>query len=417
MADRVNVAFRTLGCKVNRVESEDIAADLLGHGAKVVAENDADVIVVNTCTVTGEADAKARKAVRHALSAARRPVVVVTGCLATIDRAMLEAIDERIVVEPDKERVAERVAAALSLSGGATVVPKAGAAFRTRALIKVEEGCDVFCSYCIVPHARGVPRSTPARQVIDQVKTLVDAGVAEVVLTGINLGRYRYEDMDLAGLVEAVAAAGVARVRLSSIEPVDLTDEFLARIAALEAFCPHLHVPMQSGSDSVLEAMRRPYTVAEYEARIAAARGVIPGLAVTTDVIAGFPQETDAQAAETADVCRRVGFAKLHVFRYSARKGTPAAEMPDQVPPTVRASRAAELRLVSDRLRAEYLASRGGGLAQVLVEAVSGGLARGTTEDYIAVTFPVPPNVSQGDLVSVRLLDASGDSMGAAPVE
>lgn len=408
----VPVAFRTLGCKVNRVESEDIAADLLGRGAVLVAEDEAAVVVVNTCTVTGEADAKARKAVRQALSAAGGPVVVVTGCLAAVDAQALEAIDERVVVEADKQRVADRVAELLDLGvghGGVVEHPvRAGEGFRTRAMLKVEDGCDVFCAYCIVPYARGVPRSVGLGDAVAQARALVSAGVREIVLTGINLGRYRDPESGAAlpALVSAIAHTGVARLRLSSIEPPDLTDELLAVLADTPAACAHLHVPLQSGSDAVLAAMRRTYTVAEYLARIDAARAALPGIAVTTDVIAGFPGETEDQAAETLAVVERVGFTKLHVFRYSARPGTPAAEMP-QVDPRVRARRAEALRDLDAVLASRFSARRVGAITEVLVEQVRGEIAEGTTREYLKVRFE-DRGAQPGDLVDVRIDSAQG---------
>ncbi|MDZ4168832.1 MAG: tRNA (N(6)-L-threonylcarbamoyladenosine(37)-C(2))-methylthiotransferase MtaB [Coriobacteriia bacterium] len=407
---RLAVAFRTLGCKVNRVESESIAAELLGQGCEVVGEDQAAVVVVNTCTVTGEADAKARKAVRRALGAAGEPVVVVTGCLAALDREALLALGERVVVEADKERVAARVAEAL---GGGAVVSgapesgtrhvRAGEGFRTRAMVKVQDGCDNFCGYCIVPHARGVPRSVAADVVVAEVTALADAGVREVVLTGINIGRYRDGATDLPGLMSRLVSTGIARLRLSSLEPPDVTTELLAVMAAhADVVCPHLHLPLQSGSDSVLSAMGRRYTAAEYAKRVAAARAWVPGLAVTTDVISGLPGETDADAEETLRLCEEIGFARLHVFRYSPRAGTPAAERNDQVPAPVKAARAEALRGLDARLRDAHEASRAGDRAEILVERVEGDVAEGTTRDYLRVRVPADC-ASPGDLIEVVL--------------
>ncbi len=412
----VPVALRTLGCKVNRVESEDIAADLIGRGAVISAEDEAAVIVVNTCTVTGEADAKARKAVRQALKAARRPLVVVTGCLAAIDAASLRALDERVIVEADKERVADRVADALGLgvAGPHEHAVRAGEGFRTRALLKVEDGCDNFCTYCIVPHARGVPRGVPLGEAVAQAEGLVGAGVREIVLTGINIGRYCDASADAAGeparlpeLVRAIAGTGVARLRLSSIEPPDLTPELLQALAETPAAVPHLHVPLQSGSDPVLDAMHRGYDAARYAELIAQARAALPGLAVTTDVMAGFPTETDEQAAETRAFVERIGFAKLHVFRYSERPGTPAAALA-QVDPRVRAQRATLLRDLGERLRADYIRTRIGARAEVLVETVEDGRATGTTPDYLRVSFD-GVGLTSGELVTVTLAEGDGD--------
>ncbi len=390
MGDRpVGVAFRTLGCKVNRVESDDFAAELLGRGCVLVPDDEAAVIVVNTCTVTGEADAKARKAVRQSLNAASSPVVVVTGCLASLDAPGLESLGDRVVVEADKPRVAERVAELLELrSQPATRAVRAGDGFRTRAMLKVQDGCDCFCTYCIVPHARGVPRSVPASAVLDDVRGLLEAGVGEIVFTGINLGRYEDGSTDLAGLVEAVAAEGVGRIRLSSIEPRDLSGGLLEVLASVPAACEHVHVPLQSGSDTVLRAMGRPYTMQEFIDIVAAARSAVPGLAVTTDVIAGFPGETHADAEATLRLCEQIGFSRLHVFRYSERAGTPAATLDSPVPKEVRAERAAALRELDAELRRRFEASRRGSEVELLVERIADGIAEGTTREYLRLSVP-----------------------------
>lgn len=404
--EALRVALRTLGCKVNRVESEDIAADLIGRGASVVGEETARIVVVNTCTVTGEADAKARKAVRQALAASDDAIVVVTGCLAAVDAPALAALGDRVVVEADKERVADRVAELLGMAPdarghAARPAARVGEPFRTRVQLKVQDGCDCFCSYCIVPYARGVPRSVPLAHIERQAADLVAAGARELVLTGINLGRYRDGGAGLPDVVRAVAAAGAARVRLSSIEPLDIDQPLLRALAETPAACAHLHVPLQSGSGPVLSAMRRGYDPATFVARVTRAFEALPGLAVTTDVIAGFPGETDADHEATVALCERVGFSKLHVFRYSARRDTPAATMPDQVPPAVRAARAAELRQLSDELARSFSAGREGTRVELLVERVSDGVASGTTREYLHVEVPVGPDVSPGDLVEV----------------
>ncbi len=404
MSEELAVAFRTLGCKVNRAESEDIAADLLGRGVRVTDADHAAVVVINTCTVTAEADAKARKAVRQALKAAGGPIVVVTGCLAALDADALRALGSRVVVEADKNVVADRVAEALELAdrSAAASPVRVGEGFRTRVMVKIEDGCDAFCTYCIVPHARGLPRAVPLDTVVGEVERLVAAGVKEVVLTGINLGRYRDGVAGLAAVVEAVAATGVRRLRLSSIEPMDLDDHLLGVLAATPAFCAHLHVPLQSGSDAVLSAMGRAYTLAEYAERVSAARAALPGLALTTDVIAGFPGETDRDAARTEQACEELAFAKLHVFRYSARTGTSAAGMP-QVDPSLRQRRAEGLRNLDHRLRERFLTAHAGSTAEVLVERVADGYAEGTTRDYIRVGLACQSACAPGDLVGVVL--------------
>ena len=374
----------------------------------MVSEDAASVVIVNTCTVTGEADAKARKAVRRALKAGGRPVVVVTGCLAVLHADELRALGERVVVEADKERVALRVAELLGLDADpqahVRVPVRAGQGFRTRAMLKIEDGCDNRCTYCIVPHVRGAPRGVPLAEAIAQAEMLVSAGTREIVLTGINIGRYRdpATGADLGDLIGAIGQTGVGRLRLSSIEPPDLTRGLIAVLAETAAVCEHIHVPLQSGSDAVLSSMGRTYSTAQYAQWIADAREAIPGLAITTDVIAGFPGETGDQHAETLAFVESLRFARLHVFRYSVRPGTPAATM-KQTAPKVRAARAAELRVLGDALHERYVASRSGGRAELLVEQVAGGMASGTTRDYLKVTTPVLTGTSVGDVIGIVL--------------
>jgi threonylcarbamoyladenosine tRNA methylthiotransferase MtaB len=411
VTEPVKAAVRTLGCKVNRAESETIVAELLGRGVLLAGEDEADVIVVNTCTVTGEADAKARKAIRQALAASKSPLVVVTGCLAAVDAAMLEALGDRVVVEADKRRVTARVSERLFLADKGAPVTRTGPAFRTRVMLKIQDGCDAFCSYCIVPSARGVPVSVPLADVAREAAGLAAAGVKEVVLTGVNLGRYADGGARLGEVVSAVAAAGIGRIRLSSIEPQDLTDEFLGVLSELPGVCPHLHVPLQSGSDAVLGRMNRGYDVERFEQRIAAARQALDGLAVTTDVIVGFPGESDADFEMTRAACERIGFAKLHVFRYSARKRTPAADLADQVAPAVRRERAASLSEAGNSLRTSYLESRVGAETEILVEKRVGDVVTGTAPDYCSVSAAGALGARAGELLRVRLVGARAGAL------
>jgi threonylcarbamoyladenosine tRNA methylthiotransferase MtaB len=413
------VAFVTLGCKVNQAESEAIAGELqaaiVGCGSEA-----ADVVVINTCTVTGEADHKARKAVRRALALPQSPVVVVTGCLAALDADGLRALGDRVVVEPEKQLVSARVTDVLGETPPADGASRAATetadgAGRARVQLKVEDGCDAFCAYCIVPHARGAPRSVPLEEVVTRAAELRASGVAEVVLTGINIGRYSSGTAHLPELLEAVASTGVPRVRLSSVEPGDVSGRLLEVASATSAFCPHLHVPLQSGSDSVLERMGRPYSTAAFAETLARARRAFPGIAISTDIIVGFPGETDSEFAETLAFAESQHFSRLHLFRYSPRSGTPAGSMSDQVPPSVKAERASVLRALGGGLSADYARSLVGVPLELLVErtseaSVTGApLAEGTTREYVRLGVALA-DVEPGVLVPVVIeaLEADG---------
>ena len=429
------MALVTLGCKVNRTDSDTISGELLGRAFDIVHDQaEAEVVVINTCTVTGEADAKARKAVRHALSLPLAPLVVVTGCLVAIDASGLRELSDRVVVEEDKAAVAARVAELVGERALAPVLATPDlprAASTTRVLLKIDNGCDNGCTYCIVPQARGVPRAAKAARLTDDVRALVAAGTKEIVLTGINIGRYRDPGMpagasrpktrviDLPALLEVLAATGIPRIRLSSIEPPDVTARFLHVAATHPQVMPHLHIPLQSGSDRVLHAMGRAYTTADFARILRDARAALPQLAVTTDVIVGFPGETDMEHAESLAFVEACGFAKLHVFRYSKRPGTPAADMPGQVDPRVKAARAAEMRALGARLAAARAALRVGGHAHVLIERAKDPdphIAQGTSEDYLHVII-AHSSARPGDLIRVRitgLVSAVGTSSPAS---
>lgn len=414
MADAPRVAFLTLGCKVNQAESDAIAGEL-ADAAGTAAGADADVVVINTCTVTAEADRKARKAVRHALGLPGRPTVVVTGCLAGVDPGALTALGDRVIVEADKSRVAERVRDAAGIAP-ADVRSARGAVVtgRTRAQVKIEDGCDGVCTYCIVPRARGVPRAVPLDEIVSTVESHVRGGIAEVVLTGINIGRYEYGGARLPEVIAAVAATGVSRIRLSSIEPGDVDADLLEACRTTPAFCSHLHIPLQAGADPVLERMGRPYDTREYARVVAAAREALPGLAVSTDVIAGFPGESDAEADSTLQFVEQQCFSRLHVFRYSRRPKTPAAAMSAQVPPAAIATRARALREAGARAAVAAASAREGSVAEVLVERVRtdgpGGtvVAEGVTREYLRVRVRVGA-ASAGTLLHVRVGRAAAD--------
>ena len=409
----MNFAVVNLGCKVNRVESDDASARLAARGTET-AEADADLIVVNTCTVTGEAEKKTRKAVRRALRANDRARVLVTGCAAAVDAAFYEALDPRVRVV-GKARLAEEIEAWCDSEGVSAAPPllPVGPGFRTRVGVKVQDGCDNACTYCIVHVARGRATSRAADDVVRECAEYARAGAGEIVLTGINLGSYcdgaRRDPSAtrLAGLLRRLLDATAdlhapgafpVRFRISSIEPRDVDDALVDLLAAADGrVCRHLHLPLQAGSSKVLREMARPYDADRFRALVERLYAAVPGLALSTDVIAGFPGETDAEFQETLELARACRFAKIHAFPYSRRAGTPAAERPDQVPPAVKAARAAQLRALGDELRAAERARRAGTVELALVE--EGGVAM--SESYFELAAPADAPV--GSLVRMTL--------------
>ncbi len=402
----MNFATVNLGCKVNYVELEGIARQLMVAGLIPSSEADADVIVVNTCTVTGEADKKTRKAVNHALAANEYARVVVTGCAIAIDPSYYQQLDSRISVVNRVAMpmfLAELTASAEGLQPHEDApLPGAEKLFRTRTGIKIQDGCNHACTYCIVHTARGASYSVPREEVLAQVVEQAAQGRKEIVLTGINLGSYGDEQGGLASLLrdclevaDCHAMPGSVRFRISSIEPTEVDDELISLMTEANGrICRHLHIPLQSGSSAVLREMDRPYTAGEYRALISRLRDALPSISLTTDVIVGFPGETEEQFQETVDLCSFAGFSKLHVFPYSVRRGTPAAERSDQVSPQVKQARAAQLRELSADLRAQDADRRVGTTETVVAE----GNGYGFTESYHRVA--VDENIPEGAAVS-----------------
>lgn len=426
------VAFVNLGCRVNRVEVDLIASRLEHAGARVVGEDEADLVVINTCAVTGEAEHKTRKVLRHAARLPQAPVVVATGCVANLFADELRGLAPNILVEPNKARVAERALEALGLDGlsvgdtgelAVTPTPTG----RMRPGIKVQDGCDNRCTFCIVWKARGRGRSLAPQRILAAVNEAVERGAHEVVLTGINLGRYEVpehfesengwctspwescatrplaqdspgEVHHLADLLQLILdETPIERVRLSSIEPPEVTDKLLAVMAASQGrVAPFLHICLQSGCDATLRRMGRVYDSSFFADVVVQAREQIPEIALGTDLIVGFPGETEEEFAQSYDFCQRMGFAKMHVFRYSKRPGTPAAVAPGQVPPQTMAVRSQRMRELASRMRFEQAQYHVGLTDHVLVEYPARGVSGGLFD------VQLDPRVPLGAFVPVR---------------
>ncbi|MDM8271962.1 MiaB/RimO family radical SAM methylthiotransferase [Thermophilibacter provencensis] len=392
---RRGVALVNLGCRVNRVELDLMASELERSGVEVVPERDAGVIVVNTCAVTGEAEAKTRKAVRRAATLPQAPVVVATGCVANLFSNELEKIAPNVIVEREKRQVAARVLSELGLSGACgepeVAVSARTPTGRTRPGIKIQDGCDNRCTYCIVWKARGAARSLPADEVVSAVRAARLRGAREVVLTGINLGSYRYRELDLPRLLNLLLErTDVERIRLSSIEPPDVTPELCSVMAgAGERVAPFLHICLQSGCDETLRRMARVYRTDLFRRVVETAREHLPHISLGTDLIVGFPGETDEQFRESLDFCKEMRFAKMHVFRYSRRPGTPAASMPDQVEPHVSAERSRRARALADEMRLAEARALVGEKDLVVVQYPGRGVTGGLFDALVDPSIPV----------------------------
>lgn len=397
----MKIHLSSLGCKLNQSEMDDLAARLARAGHHVVATPaEAEVCVLNTCAVTHVAAQKSRQALGHLHRQNPDARLVATGCYAELAAAELGRLAGVEWVAGNRDK--EQLAAWLGRGQGGTPVPLPGAApprTRTRAFVKIQDGCDNECTYCIVRVARGPQRSRPPDEVVAEVRTRVDAGCREVVLTGVHIGAYgrdgRMPPPAQRGLWDLVARllaeTDVPRLRLSSIEPWDLPDEAF-RLWADPRLCRHLHLPLQSGSDAVLRRMGRHYTAARFADLAAAARAAIPGLALTSDVIAGFPGETDAEFEESLAFVQAMGLARVHVFPYSAREGTPAAHMPGQVPAALKAGRARAMRAAGAAGELAFRQSLIGQTLPVLWETGRPGpvglVWSGLTDNYVRVQAP-----------------------------
>ena len=417
----VKAAFMTLGCKVNQFETETMEGLFRARGYDVVPfEERADVYVINTCSVTHLSDRKSRQLIRRAARTNPAACIAVTGCYAQVAPEEIRALEGVRVVIGTKERaqIVDYVEEALRADTGAIGaitdimqarvfedIPLHSLPHRTRAFLKIEDGCQNFCTFCIIPYARGPVKSRELSAVAREMKLLTGAGFREVVLTGIHLGAYGIDLRDRPTLADAcrtaLAEEGLRRLRLGSLESVELSADLLALMRTEPRFAAHLHLPLQAGSDAVLRAMNRHYDTAAFARLLEEVRAAVPGVAISTDIIVGFPGETEADFAAGLDFVRQMGFARMHVFPYSPRKGTPAARRTDQVPPMVRKERAARMQALADALAEEYHRSMLGSVAEVLFETCADGVTDGLTETYIRVYTDAP--VTRGEIVPVRL--------------
>ena len=398
------VAFVSLGCKVNQYETNAMSQEFIQAGYEVVDFNDvADIYIVNTCTVTNIADRKSRQMLRRVKEINPEAVLVACGCYAQVGKEELEKIEDidLIIGNNEKKDIVEIVENYRQekncfseitdvmqqkeyVEFGTTTYTE-----KTRAVVKIQDGCDRFCSYCIIPFARGRVRSRKPENVVTEVEQIVDNGIKEIVITGIHIASYGKDFRNGIGLIDLLEELnkieGLKRIRLGSIEPTIITEEFVSRLAKLEKICDHFHLSLQSGCDETLKRMNRRYTCEEFEQGTKLLRKAFPNAALTTDIIVGFPGETEEEFNITYEFLKKIAFYKMHIFKYSQRKGTKAAVMPNQVDGSVKEQRSKMLLKLSDENEKMYNSEYVGKTVEVLFEEKDGEFFKGHTSNYIEV--------------------------------
>jgi threonylcarbamoyladenosine tRNA methylthiotransferase MtaB len=396
------VTFKTLGCRLNQYETDALVTRFHQAGYEVVdASTPTDVTVINTCTVTNQSDQKSRNTISQAVRKNPGGLLVVTGCMANNYKDQLEA-DQRITYVVDNERKSQIVSLVDAHFKGELVHPETypGNVFgfetvdqslHTRTSIKIQDGCDNFCTYCIVPSVRGRAVSRPLHEILDNIRRVTDNGFREIVITGVNIGRYSHGPYNLERAIEKMAGLpGDFRIRISSLEPDGFGPDF-HKVFQHPKMAPHLHLCIQSGSDMILKRMRRMYTVGSFMEILETFRKNMPDFNFTTDVIVGFPGETEEDFVQTVRVVKDARFSHIHTFRYSRRKGTRADRMQEQVEERIKSSRSEVIRLVSEENRLRYMEEMLGRTEQVLIEKVdASGMAQGYGEHYLPVRFNSP---------------------------
>lgn len=397
------VAFTTLGCRVNQYDTDAMRGLFIQSGyTPVDFDEKADIYVINTCSVTNMGERKSRQLIRKAKRTNEDAYIIVTGCYAQLAPEAIATIDgvNLVIGTNNRHRVVELVEQLESTEKQISIVrnimeqatfeemPLYGNEIdKVRAFMKIQEGCNNYCTFCIIPYTRGKLKSRRVEDIVKEAKRLVEHGYHEIVLTGIHLGNYGIELLEKPNLAHVVKALleipGLERIRLGSIESVEVSEELVDLMAKDPRFCTHLHLPLQAGSDHILKLMNRHYNLQEFKDLIARLRSRIPGLAITTDIIAGFPGETDEDFEETMRTVEEIGFTHIHAFPYSKREGTPAATMEDQVPEAVKKTRVALLKSLGQKGLQKFAEQMIGKPAEILIEREEDGYYLGFTNEYI----------------------------------
>jgi len=403
----------TLGCKVNTYESEFILSKFIEKGYEVTSDK-SDIYIINTCSVTNTSDSKSRKVINKIIRENKNSIIVVMGCMIEAHKEYENDGVSIIIGNKDKSRVVELVEEYIKTNKKKKLLYNDFDAYfedmfitnmnsHTRAFVKIQDGCENFCSYCIIPYTRGRQRSKKKEIVLKEIQELVSNSYKEVVLTGIHTGHYG-SDIDTTFpklLDEIVKIKGLERLRISSIEITELNDDFLNVLEKYPIIVSHLHIPLQSGSDTILESMNRKYLTDYFFKKIEKIRNIRPDISITTDIIVGFPGETEELFKETLEFVKKIKFTKIHVFPYSRRKGTKADLMDNQIPDDIKKERVKKLIDLSNKLEIEYLDSFIGKTVSVLVEKEENNYAIGHTGNYLSVK--VNEKVSSNELVNVKI--------------
>ncbi|NLL81541.1 MAG: tRNA (N(6)-L-threonylcarbamoyladenosine(37)-C(2))-methylthiotransferase MtaB [Tissierellia bacterium] len=422
------VAFHTLGCKVNQYETEAMEELFEKNGYKIIREDSfADVYVINTCTVTNLSDRKSRQFIRKAKKLNKDSIIAVVGCYSQVspeEVAGIEGVDV-IIGTTDRNEIVELCERAKEESEKINIVRDIRTykkfdkinineiKSKTRAYIKIQDGCNQFCSYCIIPYARGPIRSREYEDVIKETEKLAKAGFKEIVLTGIHIASYGKDLKDI-GLVDVIKGInrveGIERIRLSSVEPTLIDEDFMKEIVKIDKLCDHFHLSLQSGSDTVLKRMNRKYTKDIYKNKTELIRKYMPNAALTTDIIVGFPGETDDEFEETCDFVRDIGFSRIHVFKYSPRKGTPAEKYENQVDGNIKNGRSELLIKIAEEMSNEFKNKFIGLSLEVLFEENDNEeqICEGYTTNYIRTKVEADDSFV-GQIKSVKIIDSADD--------
>ncbi len=410
------IAFKTLGCRLNQYEIDALASRFHAGSFEIVDfDSQADVYVVNTCTVTHQSDQKSRQSISQARRNNQDGLVVVTGCMANNHKAsLLESDHINYLVDNDRKTSIFSLVESHFRGEGADPegfdkdlfnYEAAYKTFHTRSMVKIQDGCDNFCTFCIIPHVRGRAQSRPQKQILENIQQVLDYGFKEVVLTGVNIGRYRDGNTHFEQLIESILnLPGDFRLRISSIEPDGFSEHFF-ELFAHPKLTPHLHLCLQSGSEAVLLRMRRMYTAKQFRTMAEKLRHLYPDFNLTTDIIVGFPGETEADFGQTVDLARELAFSHIHTFKYSVRSGTRAERMTDHIAEKEKNRRSAIIRAISEENRLKYIQRMIGHKQRLLVERVGGdGIARGYGEHYIPLRLKMK-SLEKNQFVDVQITD------------